>query len=337
MVREFLENISLFSNLTETDLGQICSMVEEVRLPAGEELFSEGSPGDRAYVIQEGQLEVLKISSGREVLLSVQGPDSVIGEMALLEKAPRMASVRALTDSVLLAITKEQFDQLLNTSPTAARTMLDTVLARWRNTTARLQQSERMAQLGTLSAGVAHELNNPAAAVTRGAEQLQDAIEQYEWSRGQLDQCSFSGTQWETLQELSRHAQTQATHPPLLDALTRSGAKDGDIEIVKVPGAFEIPLVAKMVAAKKAHNAVICLGAVIRGSTPHFDYVSAEVSKGVAQASLESGTPIIFGVITTDTIEQAIERAGTKAGNKGWSAAVAAVEMANLMEVVDQM
>jgi 6,7-dimethyl-8-ribityllumazine synthase len=122
-----------------------------------------------------------------------------------------------------------------------------------------------------------------------------------------------------------------------VDALTRSGAKDGDIEIVKVPGAFEIPLVAKMVAAKKAHDAVICLGAVIRGSTPHFDYVSAEVSKGVAQASLESGTPIIFGVITTDTIEQAIERAGTKAGNKGWSAAVAAVEMANLMEVVDQM
>jgi 6,7-dimethyl-8-ribityllumazine synthase len=122
-----------------------------------------------------------------------------------------------------------------------------------------------------------------------------------------------------------------------VDALTRSGAKDKDIEIIKVPGAFEIPLVAKMVAAKKVHHAVICLGAVIRGSTPHFDYVSAEVSKGVAQASLETGIPIIFGVITTDTIEQAIERAGTKAGNKGWSAAVAAVEMANLMEVVDQI
>jgi 6,7-dimethyl-8-ribityllumazine synthase len=119
-----------------------------------------------------------------------------------------------------------------------------------------------------------------------------------------------------------------------LDALVRSGAKDSDIKIVKVPGAFEIPLVAKRMTKKKGLHAIICLGAVIRGATPHFDYVSAEVSKGIAQVSLESEVPIIFGVITTDTIEQAIERAGTKAGNKGWSAAMAAVEMANLLEVV---
>jgi 6,7-dimethyl-8-ribityllumazine synthase len=119
-----------------------------------------------------------------------------------------------------------------------------------------------------------------------------------------------------------------------LDALIRSGAKDNDIQIVKVPGAFEIPLVAKKMATRKKVSAIICLGAVIRGATPHFDYVSAEVSKGIAQVSLESGVPIIFGVVTTDTIEQAIERAGTKAGNKGWSAAMAAVEMANLLEVV---
>jgi 6,7-dimethyl-8-ribityllumazine synthase len=119
-----------------------------------------------------------------------------------------------------------------------------------------------------------------------------------------------------------------------LDALIRSGAKDSDIQIVKVPGAFEIPLVAKKMATQKKVSAVICLGAIIRGATPHFDYVSAEVSKGIAQVSLESGVPIIFGVVTTDTIEQAIERAGTKAGNKGWSAAMAAVEMANLLEVV---
>ena len=119
-----------------------------------------------------------------------------------------------------------------------------------------------------------------------------------------------------------------------LDALIRSGAKDSDIQIVKVPGAFEIPLVAKKMAAGKKVNAIICLGAVIRGATPHFDYVSAEVSKGIAQVSLDSEVPIIFGIVTTDTIEQAIERAGTKAGNKGWSAAMAAVEMANLIEVV---
>ena len=119
-----------------------------------------------------------------------------------------------------------------------------------------------------------------------------------------------------------------------LDALVRSGAKDSDIQVVKVPGSFEIPLVAKKIAKKKGFDAIICLGAVIRGATPHFDYVSAEVSKGIAQVSLESEVPIIFGVVTTDTIEQAIERAGAKAGNKGWSAAMAAVEMANLLEVV---
>ncbi len=121
-----------------------------------------------------------------------------------------------------------------------------------------------------------------------------------------------------------------------LDALIRCGANDEDIEIAKVPGAFEIPLVAKKMAQKKRYDAIICLGAVIRGATPHFDYVSAEVSKGIAQVSIESEIPVIFGIITTDTLEQAIERAGTKAGNKGWSAAMAAVEMANLMGVVDQ-
>ena len=121
-----------------------------------------------------------------------------------------------------------------------------------------------------------------------------------------------------------------------VDGLLRSGARDKDVEIVKVPGAFEIPLMAKKMAATGRYNAVICLGAVIRGTTPHFEYVSAEVSKGVAQIGLESEIPVIFGIVTTDTIEQAIERAGTKAGNKGWDAAITAVEMANLIEVVDQ-
>jgi 6,7-dimethyl-8-ribityllumazine synthase len=122
-----------------------------------------------------------------------------------------------------------------------------------------------------------------------------------------------------------------------VDALVRSGTLDKDIDVVKVPGAFEIPLVAHKLASRKKHDAVICLGAVIRGATPHFDYVSAEVSKGVAAASLETGMPIIFGVVTTDTLEQAIERAGSKAGNKGWDAALAAVEMANLMGTVEKL
>lgn len=117
-----------------------------------------------------------------------------------------------------------------------------------------------------------------------------------------------------------------------LDALQRHGATEGDIEIVKVPGAYEIPLVAKKLAQSKKYHAVICLGAVIRGATPHFEYISAEVSKGVAVASLETGVPVIFGVLTTDTIEQAVERAGTKSGNKGWDAALSAIEMANVMK-----
>ena len=121
-----------------------------------------------------------------------------------------------------------------------------------------------------------------------------------------------------------------------LDALVRSGASDQDIDIVKVPGAFEIPLLASKMVKKNKYHAVICLGAVIRGATPHFDYVCAEVSKGIAAVSLEHGVPVIFGIVTTDTIEQAIERAGTKAGNKGWNAAISAIEMANLMEDIDR-
>jgi 6,7-dimethyl-8-ribityllumazine synthase len=116
-----------------------------------------------------------------------------------------------------------------------------------------------------------------------------------------------------------------------VDGLLRHGASDDDIVIVRVPGSFEIPFVARRMARAKNYDAIICLGAVIRGATPHFEYVSAEVSKGIASVSMDSGVPVIFGVLTTDTIEQAIERAGSKSGNKGWDAAISAVEMANLL------
>ncbi|HDK7138173.1 TPA: 6,7-dimethyl-8-ribityllumazine synthase [Clostridium botulinum] len=120
-----------------------------------------------------------------------------------------------------------------------------------------------------------------------------------------------------------------------IDCLKRHGAKEDNIEVCWVPGAFEIPVIAKKMASKGKYGAVICLGAVIRGATPHFDYVSSEVSKGVAHVSLDKEVPVIFGVLTTDTIEQAIERAGTKAGNKGYDAAMSAIEMSNLMKVLD--
>ena len=116
-----------------------------------------------------------------------------------------------------------------------------------------------------------------------------------------------------------------------IDCLKRHGAKDDDIDIIWVPGAFEMPLLAKKMANAKKYNALICLGAIIKGGTPHFDYVASESSKGIANVSLEEEIPVIFGVLTTDDIEQAIERAGTKAGNKGWQAAIHAIEMADLV------
>ena len=119
-----------------------------------------------------------------------------------------------------------------------------------------------------------------------------------------------------------------------VDCLTRSGAKDSAIEIAWVPGAFEIPLVAKQFAKAKKVDAVICLGAVIRGATPHFEYVAGEVSKGIANVSLDENLPIIFGVLTTDTLEQAMERAGAKPGNKGFASAQSAIELVNLLEQI---
>jgi 6,7-dimethyl-8-ribityllumazine synthase len=117
-----------------------------------------------------------------------------------------------------------------------------------------------------------------------------------------------------------------------VDALKRHGAEDNTIDIVWSPGSFEIPLIAKKMAKSAKYDAVICLGAVIRGATPHFDYVAAEVSKGIASVMLDAEIPVVFGILTTDSIEQAIERAGTKSGNKGFDSAVTAIEMANLMK-----
>jgi 6,7-dimethyl-8-ribityllumazine synthase len=119
-----------------------------------------------------------------------------------------------------------------------------------------------------------------------------------------------------------------------LDALTRHGVEDGEIEVAWVSGSFEIPYIAKVMSESGRYDALLCLGAVIRGSTPHFDYIAAEVTKGIAQVSLSGNVPAIYGVITTDTIEQAIERAGTKAGNKGFDAAMTAIEMVNLRDAI---
>ncbi|MHC4471956.1 MAG: 6,7-dimethyl-8-ribityllumazine synthase [Planctomycetota bacterium] len=119
-----------------------------------------------------------------------------------------------------------------------------------------------------------------------------------------------------------------------LDCLARHGVSEDDVTIVLVPGSFELPLVAKRMAASGSYDAVLCLGALIRGQTPHFDYIAAEATKGVAQASLDTGVPVLFGIVTADTLEQAIDRAGAKAGNKGYDAALAGLEMANLLKAL---
>ena len=219
---DFLKKVPLFADLSKEDLLRLCQDVDELHLSKGDKLVAEGSTGDQAYVIKEGQLEVLKVSSGRAVLLAVRQPGEVIGDMALLEEAPRMASVRARTNSVVLAIHKKQLDELLHTSRSAAHAMFRVMLSRLRETEATLRQSEKMAQLGTLTAGVARELNNPAAAVKRGADQSHAAITRLEEAQTQLGRLDLNEEQQQALEDRAQRAQDQATRPQELDALARS-------------------------------------------------------------------------------------------------------------------
>lgn len=178
-----LRTVPLFSALSDDDLERLCGDAEEITVAAGGSLFAEGEAGDMAFVISSGDVEIVKQSPGRDVLLAVRHAGDVIGEMALLEDAPRMATARARTDTTLIAIRKAQLDALLDTSNSAARAMFGVLLTRWRETEARLRQADKMAQLGTLTSGLAHELNNPAAAVARAADDLSEAIETYAAAR----------------------------------------------------------------------------------------------------------------------------------------------------------
>lgn len=241
---DFLRKVSLFAALPEEDLVRLCKMIEKVHLGEGEDLFVEGSHGDKVYIIKSGSLDVIKSSGNRPILLATRGEGHVIGEMALLEDAPRNATVRARTDSVLYAINQEQFEDLLDTSPTASRVMLNTVLTRWRAMSSALHQSEKMAQLGTLTAGVAHELNNPAAAVKRGAAQLRDFLTAYAVAQARVARLDLTPAQHSRLEKLSVEARQAANDPAeYIDPLTRSDRAyelEAWMEEIGVPDAWEL-------------------------------------------------------------------------------------------------
>jgi signal transduction histidine kinase len=222
MSLEFLRRLALFADLPEADLAALYQRAEPMTLPEGEWLMREGEIGDALYAVLEGGIEITKKSGEQEVVLAVRGPGEVIGELALLEQTPRSASGRAVQDTRLLRIGREAFKQVLAASPSAALALLRTFNTRLRSTEAMLRQNEKMASLGTLAAGLAHELNNPAAAVQRSAAQLRDVLGQWRNLTRQLDSLDLAPRQHEAIHALRAEIAAHLAAPPQLDPLTRS-------------------------------------------------------------------------------------------------------------------
>jgi signal transduction histidine kinase len=226
---EFLRRLPLFASLPEADLEQLYNQAEPMTLKPGELLIEEGAPGDALFVLIDGELQVTKRSGGHDVKVDVRLPGAVIGEMSLVDNAPRSASVRGLTESHLLKVSKDVFERTLSTSPAAALATLHTVVTRLRQNEALLHEKEKMAGLGTLAAGLAHELNNPAAAVRRAVAQLRELLNKWQQAMSALDHLELDDHQREHVDVLRQEMAKRAANAVDLDPVSRSD-REGEVE-----------------------------------------------------------------------------------------------------------
>src|SRR5215208_1958232 len=221
-----LRRVPLFAGLSEEDLERLYQMAETVSIPAGQLVLQEGEPGDALYVVLDGELEITKRQGGQDILLAVSRAGEFLGEMSLLEQTPRSASVRTLRESRLLVISQAAFQTLLSCSPSAPLTILHTLTSRLRNNESVLMQNEKMAALGTLAAGLAHELNNPAAAIRRSAAQLRDALTEREHLAAELSTLTDDPHQAKTISILQEETAKRTTTSVPSDPLSLSDQED---------------------------------------------------------------------------------------------------------------